>query len=155
MIYGLNMLLWTTRVDDTHRPLFEAIARIGYDMVEIPVFDHADPEAYVALGDALRALGLAPSAVTALSAEQNIVSDDPAVRRAGERALDAMIDCAAALRAPFLSGPIHSAIGCSRARGRRRPRSIGPRTCWRAWRSAGAPAACASRSSRSTGSSAI
>lgn len=111
MIYGLNMLLWTTRVDDTHRPLLEAIARIGYDMVEIPVFDHADPEAYVALGDALRGLGLAPSAVTALSAEQNIVSDDPAVRRAGERALDAMIDCAAALRAPFLSGPIHSAIG--------------------------------------------
>jgi D-psicose/D-tagatose/L-ribulose 3-epimerase len=111
MRFGLNMLLWTTEILPSHDPIFEALARIGYDAVEIPVFETGDVESYRRLGDKLRTIGLAPHAVSALSAEQNIASLDGTVRAAGHAALDRMVDCASALGAPTLSGPLHSAIG--------------------------------------------
>lgn len=111
MRYGMNLLLWTTEVTDAHWPLLERLRAIGYDLVEVPVFETGDVESYARLGARLRTLGLAPHAVTALGAEANIASDDAAVRAAGEARLRAIVDCAAALGAPTLSGPIHSAIG--------------------------------------------
>lgn len=111
MRFGMNLLLWTTRVGPEHRPILAGLAEMGYDLVEVPVFDHADPQAYARLGEEIRALGLAPLAVSALNEGQNVASPDPAVRRAGITALRGMIDCAAAMGAPSLSGPLHSAIG--------------------------------------------
>jgi D-psicose/D-tagatose/L-ribulose 3-epimerase len=111
MRYGMNLLLWTTEVTEVHWPIFERLKAIGYDLVEVPVFETADLEGYARLGDRLRALGLAPHAVTALGPEANIAAADPALRTAGEARLRAMVDCAAAMGAPTLSGPIHSAIG--------------------------------------------
>lgn len=117
MRYGMNMLLWTTEITEAHWPIFERLKAIGYDLVEVPVFDTRDRAAYARLGERLRALGLAPHAVTALGAEANIAGSDPAVRAAGEAELRAMVDCAAALGAPTLSGPVHSAIGVFTGRG--------------------------------------
>lgn len=111
MRYGMNLLLWTTEVTEAHWPVFERLKAIGYDLVEVPVFETEDVEGYARLGRRLRGLGLVPHAVTALGPEANIVSDDAALRAAGEARLRAMVDCAAALGAPTLSGPIHSAIG--------------------------------------------
>jgi D-psicose/D-tagatose/L-ribulose 3-epimerase len=117
MRYGMNLLLWTTAVTEAHWPVFERLKAIGYDLVEVPVFETDDVASYVRLGDRLRALGLAPHAVTALGPEANILDDDPAVRAFGQARLAAMADCAAALGAPTLSGPIHSAIGVFTGRG--------------------------------------
>jgi D-psicose/D-tagatose/L-ribulose 3-epimerase len=117
MRYGMNLLLWTTEVTEAHWPLLERLKEIGYDLVEVPVFETADIDGYEALGRRLRALGLEPHAVTALGPEANILHDDPAVRVAGQAKLRAMMDCAAALGAPTLSGPIHSAIGVFTGRG--------------------------------------
>jgi D-psicose/D-tagatose/L-ribulose 3-epimerase len=111
MRYGMNLLLWTTEVTEAHWPVLERLKAIGYDLVEVPVFETGDVAAYARLGARLRGLGLAPHAVTALGAEANIASDDAAVRTAGEARLRAIVDCAAALGAPTLSGPIHSALG--------------------------------------------
>lgn len=111
MIYGMNLLLWTTRVDDSHLPIIERLAGMGYGLVEVPVFDIADPKAYAGLGRRIRDMGLQPSAVSALNADQNIASADEGLRAAGEADLMRMVDCAAAMGAPFLSGPLHSAIG--------------------------------------------
>lgn len=111
MIYGMNLLLWTTRVDDSHLPVLESLAGMGYGLVEVPVFDIADPAAYANLGRRIRDMGMQPSAVSALNAEQNIASADKSLRARGEADMMRMMDCAAAMGAPFLSGPMHSAIG--------------------------------------------
>ncbi len=111
MIYGMNLLLWTTRVDDSHLPILESLAAMGYGLVEVPVFDTADPGAYARLGRSIRDMGLQPSAVSALNADQNIASADKRLRARGEADVMRMMECAAAMGAPFLSGPMHSAIG--------------------------------------------
>ena len=111
MRYGMNLLLWTTHVSEAHWPMLERLKAIGYDIVEVPVFETEDAAAYARLGARLSAQGLVPHAVTALGAEANIASEDAAVRAAGEARLRAIVDCAAALGAPTLSGPIHSALG--------------------------------------------
>ena len=117
MRYGMNLLLWTTEVTDAHWPIFERLKAIGYDLVEVPVFETSDLAGYARLGERLRALGLTPHAVTALGPDANIAAPDPALRAAGEAKLRAMVDCAAALGAPTLSGPIHSALGVFTGRG--------------------------------------
>lgn len=117
MRYGMNMLLWTTEVTEVHWPVFEQLKAIGYDLVEVPVFETSDVAGYARLGERLRALGLAPHAVTALGAEASIAAADPDLRAAGEARLRAMVECAAALGAPTLSGPIHSALGVFTGRG--------------------------------------
>ncbi|MFN6103621.1 MAG: hypothetical protein ACK5EA_04115, partial [Planctomycetaceae bacterium] len=49
MIYGLNLLLWTTEVNETHFPLLDDIRRWGYAAVEIPVFN-LDPALHRRVG---------------------------------------------------------------------------------------------------------
>lgn len=120
MRYGMNLLLWTTEVTEAHWPVFERLKAIGYDLVEVPVFETRDVAGYSRLGERLRRLGLAPHAVAALGPEANIVSEDASVRAAGEARLRSMVECAAALGAPTLSGPIHSAIGEFTGRGPQR-----------------------------------
>lgn len=111
MIYGMNLLLWTTRVDESHLPVLESLSGMGYGLVEVPVFDIADPRAYASLGRRIGGMGLLPSAITALNADQNIASSDRSLRAKGEADMMRMIDCAFAMGAPSLSGPLHSAIG--------------------------------------------
>lgn len=111
MRYGMNLLLWTTEVTAAHWPVCERLAQIGYDTVEVPVFATEDVEGYARLGERLRGIGLAPLAISALGPEHDPASGEPAVRDAAEAKLDAAVDCAAALGAPLLSGPIHSALG--------------------------------------------
>lgn len=111
MRYGMNLLMWTTRAGPEHLPVLQALAGMGYDIVELPVFDLDDIAHYRWLGEQVRALGLTPLAVTALNVDQNIASADTTTRQRGEAALDRMVDCAAAMGAAVLSGPIHSAIG--------------------------------------------
>ncbi len=111
MRFGMNFLLWTTRVGPEHRPILAALAEMGYDIVELPVFDLTDIAAYERLGREVRDLGLEPLAVTALAPDQNICSEDSETRARGAAALDRIVDCAAAMGAPILSGPVHSPIG--------------------------------------------
>lgn len=117
MIYGMNLLLWTTRVDESHLPVLESLAEMGYGLVEVPVFDISDPDGYAKLGKHIRSLGMQPSAVSALNADQNIAAPDRSLRAKGEADMLRMMDCAAAMGAPFLSGPMHSAIGAFSGRG--------------------------------------
>ena len=39
MKIGFNMLLWATHVTEEHFKLIEAIKKVGYDGVEIPLFE--------------------------------------------------------------------------------------------------------------------
>src|SRR3954471_21986121 len=111
MKIGMNLLLWTTEVSAEHDALLEQIKALGFDAVEIPIFNVDNLAPYERLGQRLRSLGLGATAVTVMSAETNPIAPDPAVRTAAVDYLDRVLDCGAAFGCEILCGPIHSAIG--------------------------------------------
>lgn len=110
MKYGMNMLLWSSGLTTEDAPLFEKIKEIGYDGVEIPMFD-LDVDAYKSLGDLLDQVGLERTAVTVCSAEANPIAESEAVRTTATEHLKKVVDCCEALGAQTLAGPLHSALG--------------------------------------------
>lgn len=110
MKFGMNMLLWTTHVTEAHLPQIELLKRLGYDLVEIPMFRY-DPDHYARLGERIRAIGLEPLALTSRSPQDNPISPDPAMRRHAIETGKLAVDCAVALGSPILTGPFHSTFG--------------------------------------------
>ena len=47
---GMNLLLWADIVTEAHIPLIRDLKKIGFDSVEIPLFDVEDPKKYTWLG---------------------------------------------------------------------------------------------------------
>ncbi len=110
MKYGMNLLLWTTNVDASHDPLVAKMKEIGYDGVEVPVFD-LNPDVYRALGKKLDALGLERTTVTVSTPDANPISPDTGIRAKAVERLKQAVDCTAAGGAKKLCGPFHSALG--------------------------------------------
>lgn len=117
MKYGMNLLLWTSAVDDSTAPLLEKIKGWGYDGVELPVFDMTLAN-YQAVGKRLKELGLGATAVTVCTPTENPISPDAGIREAGLARLKKAIDMVAAAGATHLCGPIHSALGEFTGKGR-------------------------------------
>jgi D-psicose/D-tagatose/L-ribulose 3-epimerase len=108
---GMCMFLWTTRVASEHEALLADIRATGFDGVEIPVFE-GSPDDYAQLGRMLDRLGLERTAVSAIGDPSlDLISPDPAVRRAGVDRMRWVLDCSAALGADRVSGPLHSVLG--------------------------------------------
>lgn len=116
MKFGMNMLLWTTDCSEEHFPLFESLKSIGYDGVELPIFD-MDLDRFKKIGKKLDDLRLGRTAVTVCTDAENPISPDAAIRDAGLARLKKAIDMCAASGCTHLCGPIHSAIGSFAGRG--------------------------------------
>ncbi len=110
MKFGMNLLLWTGNVDDSIVPVLEMLKKQGYDGVELPVFD-ADDKKYAQWGKRLDDLGLARTAVTIRTGDDNPISPDAEVRARGVENSKRTLDSCRALGATHLVGPFHSAIG--------------------------------------------
>jgi D-psicose/D-tagatose/L-ribulose 3-epimerase len=110
MKYGLNLLLWTDRLHEGMTPVVETIKRLGYDGVEIPVFELNEP-LYQQWGRKLDALGLERTAVTVRGPGDNPISPSAAVRAAAVDAMKRTLDCCHAAGVRILVGPTHSALG--------------------------------------------
>jgi D-psicose/D-tagatose/L-ribulose 3-epimerase len=111
MRYGMNLFLWTDVITEQTRPLLEDIKKIGFDAVEIPVFE-TDVKKYAAWSKMLDEIGLARTGCTVRGAEENPMSSDPAIRRKGVEANKRAVECAAAAGCETLIGPYHSGLGC-------------------------------------------
>lgn len=109
MKYGMNLLLWSGEVTDELMPTCEQLKAVGYDGVELPMFN-LDLD-YAALGAKLDGMGLARTAVTIRGEEDNPISPDAAVRAKGVAATKQTLDCCAAAGVETLVGPYHSALG--------------------------------------------
>lgn len=109
MKYGMNLLLWSGEVTDEMLPVCEQLKGIGFDSVELPMFN-LDLD-YAKIGKRLDEIGLGRTAVTIRGAEDNPISCDPAVRAKGVELNKRTLDCCAAAGAEILVGPYHSAIG--------------------------------------------
>ena len=111
MKIGMCMFLWTTSVGRKHEKLLRDIRQTGFDGVEIPIFE-GKPDDYRRLGDLLDRIGLERTAVSAMGdPAMNLISPDQSTRRRGIDYMKWAIDCAEALGAKTLSGPLHSTLG--------------------------------------------
>jgi D-psicose/D-tagatose/L-ribulose 3-epimerase len=109
MKFGMNLLLWTGEIHDRLLPVLEQLKAIGYDGVELPMFN-LDLD-YAHWGKQLDALGLGRTAVTVRGADDNPMSPDASVRARGIANTCRTLDCCAAVGATHLVGPYHSALG--------------------------------------------
>lgn len=109
MKYGMNLLLWTGDLAEEHLPILESLKAMGYDGVELPIFN-LDSD-YTLWGQRLDELGLERTAVTVRTEEDNPISPDAALRAKGIEATKRALDCCAAVGATHLVGPYHSALG--------------------------------------------
>jgi D-psicose/D-tagatose/L-ribulose 3-epimerase len=108
---GMNMLLWSGDVTGPgYDAVFERLAELGYDGAEIPLFA-LDPDVYVSLGDRLRKLGLSPLALTTRGRHANPIDADSATRANGVKESLLALECATALGAEVLCGPIVATPG--------------------------------------------
>ena len=107
---GINMMLWTSFVEETHFEIFTNLKNAGYDGVEIPLFE-GDLEHYAKVKQALDESGLECTTSTACLEDRNLISPDPEVRRAGVEHLKWAVDCSSVLDSQTLCGPYHSAPG--------------------------------------------
>lgn len=110
MKFGMNLLLWTGAMNDDMIPVVASLKEMGYDGVEIPVFED-NIDLYTQWGARLKEMGLECTAVTVRGEEDNPISADPAVRALGIENNKRALDNAAAAGAVRLVGPYHSALG--------------------------------------------
>lgn len=109
MRLGMNLLLWSGELNEALVPALEMLKRIGYDGVEIPLFN-LDLN-YGQWGERLNGLGLQRTAVTVRGVDDNPISSDAKVRQKGIDGTKKALDCCAAAGATHLVGPFHSALG--------------------------------------------
>jgi D-psicose/D-tagatose/L-ribulose 3-epimerase len=110
MKLGINLYLWTDHMHEGLLPVLEGLRDIGYDGVEVPIFD-LDPTEWSRWGQRLDDLGLERTANTVIAPEHDPVSPDPPVREAAYRHMQAVVDCCAAVGASILCGPHQVALG--------------------------------------------
>ncbi|MBS0209655.1 MAG: sugar phosphate isomerase/epimerase [Planctomycetes bacterium] len=110
MKFGMNMLLWTDHLTEAHRPILENLKQLGYDGVELPVFD-LNPDKFAAMGLWLDDLGLKRTAVTVRGPDDNPISPDAKIRQQGVEKNKLTLECCQAVGAEVLCGPYHSTLG--------------------------------------------
>ncbi len=109
MKFGMNLLLWTGEIGESQLPVLERLKAMGYDGVEVPLFN-LDLD-YAAWGKRLDDLGLERTAVTVRGVDDNPIDPDAAVRARGVQNNQRAVDCCQAMGATALVGPYHSALG--------------------------------------------
>lgn len=108
---GMNLLLWTDHVSEAQDPILDQIKGLGFDAVEVPIFDTSDLAPYQRLGSRLKALGLTATGVTVMGPLFNPISSDSKSRDAAVAHLDRVMECGQQFGCEILCGPLHSAIG--------------------------------------------
>ncbi len=117
MRFGMNLLMWTDTLNDACLPLLDEVKEIGFDIVELPVFDLDNDANYRKWAKRMDELGLGRTATAIRGPEENPISPDPTVRRKGIEANKRNLDCCALLGAEIMAGPFHSALGLFSGRG--------------------------------------
>ena len=110
MTLGMNLLLWGTNIDESLFPVLEQIKTLGFDGVEIPIFN-LDEAVWHSWRQKLDELGLQRFAVTFNGADANPLSNDASIRAQALENNKKAVDCAAIIGASMLMGPFHSALG--------------------------------------------
>ncbi len=111
MKIGMCMYLWTTSVGPEHEELLSDIKAAGFDGIEVPIFG-GTPGDFEQTAGVLDRIGLDRTATSAMgNPEQNPISSDASERAAGVDYVKWAVECAAAVGAKTVAGPLHSTLG--------------------------------------------
>ena len=91
MKFGMNLLLWTGELNDGMIPIIKMLKSLGYDGVELPIFNTGLD--YARWGKILDDHGLARTAVTIRTADDNPISSDSNIRKKGIEGTMRALDC--------------------------------------------------------------
>jgi D-psicose/D-tagatose/L-ribulose 3-epimerase len=112
-VFGASTWLWTSPIRSTDVALFQSIAALGFQSVELPIEAPAliDP---AALRPVLMDLGLRAHVCGAFGPGRDLTHPDPAVRKSTRDYITTCLDVAAELDAGFFAGPMYSEVGKAR-----------------------------------------
>src|SRR5689334_18341862 len=112
MKIGFNLLLWTGHVTEENYALFPKLKAVGYEGVEIPIFDTSDAAHFKKVGQAIKDNGLECTAVTILPDEpHNAISPDAKNRQGAVEHLKRVLECAHNAGVQTLCGPYYQVLG--------------------------------------------
>jgi len=110
MKFGLNALLYTAEFSNATLDLVAKVADLGFDGIEIPFIslDIIDPRA---TRGALERAGIGATGCAVLVPGANLISADPAQRKAGVDRLKRCVAIAAEMGADAVAGPLYAPVG--------------------------------------------
>lgn len=112
MKIGFNLLLWTTHLTESQFGILGTLAKVGYNGVEIPIFDPSDPAHFAKIGQALKDNGLESTAVTVCPEKaKSCNSADKSDRDGALEHLKRVIDCGHKAGIKLLCGPYYQVLG--------------------------------------------
>lgn len=117
MKYGVNTMVWTTRVNRDQDGLFSRIRDWGFDGVEL-FLSPDEPADIAAVKRTLDHLNLGRTACSVLPREAHLVSAQPEVRARGIDHLTRCLQRAAELGASLVCGPLYAGLGVMTGRRR-------------------------------------
>lgn len=117
MKYGVNMMVWTTRVGESLAPLFSRIRDWGFDGVEL-FLSPGEPSNVFGVRQILDGLNLERTTCSVLPREVHLVSHDATVRARGVEFLKTCVDRTAQLGGHLMCGPIYAGLGVMTGRRR-------------------------------------
>ncbi len=106
----MNLLVYGPEMDQNVLAELAFIAETGYQGIEIPIFN-TDLAHWGPWKQEADRLGLQIFACGIAGPNENLISPDPNIRQSGLNYIKATIDIAEFLGSPYISGPIHSALG--------------------------------------------
>jgi len=110
MKYGVNTMVWTTRVDPSRAALFSRIRGWGFDGVEL-FLSPQEPADIPAVRKMLEKNQLECTTCCVLPRECHLVSAQPEVRARGVEFLKMCIERTAELGAGLVCGPLYAGLG--------------------------------------------
>jgi D-psicose/D-tagatose/L-ribulose 3-epimerase len=117
MKYGINTMVWTTRVGQAEHPLFSRIQQWGFDGVEL-FLSPQEPGDIPAVRRMLDELHLERTTCSVIPRDAHLVSDQPEVRARGVEFLARCVERTAELGARLLCGPLYAGLGVMTGRRR-------------------------------------
>jgi len=117
MKFGVNTMVWTTRVGKAQEPLFGRIREWGFDGVEL-FLSPEEPADIPAVRAVLDQLKLERTTCSVLPSEANLISSKLATRARGVEFLKECVERTAELGARLICGPLYAGLGVMTGRRR-------------------------------------
>jgi D-psicose/D-tagatose/L-ribulose 3-epimerase len=117
MKFGVNTMVWTTRVGKAQEPLFARIREWGFDGVEL-FLSPEEPADIPVVRAVLDRLKLERTTCCVLPREANLISAEAATRARGVEFLKKCVERTAELGAHLICGPLYAGLGVMTGRRR-------------------------------------
>jgi D-psicose/D-tagatose/L-ribulose 3-epimerase len=113
MQFGASTFIWVSPFSNKTLGLVKKVREMGFDIIEICIEDPATIDVS-RINEALKENDLKATICGAFGPDRDASSNDRNIRANAVKYLEACIDAARGLGAPFVAGPMYSAVGKTR-----------------------------------------